>query len=223
MIKTRFCDRTEAGQQLAQQLKVYANRTDGLVLALPRGGVPIAYEIARTLNLPLDIYLVRKLGEPGNQEHAMGAITADGMQFINQDVVRWLGITQQDLTTVIKQERRELQRRERVYRAHRPQVNVNVYDHIVILVDDGLATGATMQAAVMGVRSLRPKQLIVAVPIASQTAYQQLKIQVDRLVCLHIPNRLYSIGLWYDSFPQVTDDQVSTLLGRKTVFDSLSG
>ncbi len=220
-MNTRFRDRTEAGQKLALQLQAYANRADVLVLALPRGGVPVAYEIARTLNLTLDLCLVRKLGDPDNKEHAIGAIAANGARVINYDVVRWLGITKQQLEEITAQEQQELQRREQVYRGNRPKVNV--YDRIVVLVDDGLATGATMRAAVMGVRSQYPRQLIIAVPIASQNAYQQLKKQVDRLVCLCIPNRLFAIGLWYDNFEQVTDEQVCTLLDRLTVAHNLPG
>ncbi|MBT9316317.1 phosphoribosyltransferase [Leptothoe spongobia] len=221
-MKTRFCDRTEAGQQLARQLRIYANRADSLVLALPRGGVPVAYEIARALNLPLDICLVRKLGDPNNQECAIGAIAENGTRVLNQGVLGWLGITKQVLDEITDQERQELQRRAQVYRGNLPKLTL--YDRIVILVDDGLATGATMRAAVMWVQSQQPRQLIVAVPIASQGAYQQLKVQVDRLVCLHIPHRLYAIGLWYDNFAQVTDDQVRTLLSRPVVVvDSFSG
>lgn len=212
LMKTRFRDRTDAGQQLAQQLNVYANRADALVLALPRGGVPVGYEIARTLNLPLDICLVRKLGEPGNQEHAMGAIATDGTRVVNHDVLHWLNVTQQTLEEVTTRERQELQRRQRLYRGDLPKLNVN--DRIVILVDDGVATGATMRAAIVWLRSQRPRQIVVAVPIASPQAYQQLKPKVDRLVCLYIPNCLYAIGLWYENFEQVTDNQVCTLLGR---------
>ena len=220
-MNTRFRDRTEAGQKLALQLQAYANRADVLVLALPRGGVPVAYEIARTLNLTLDLCLVRKLGDPDNKEHAIGAIAAGDARVINYDVVRWLGITKQQLEEITAQEQQELQRREQVYRGNLPKVNV--YDRIVVLVDDGLATGATMRAAVTGVRAQYPRQLIVAVPIASQNAYQQLKNQVDRLVCLCIPSRLFAIGLWYDNFEQVTDEQVCTLLDRLTVAHNLPG
>lgn len=205
---TRFRDRTDAGQQLAQLLAVYANRADGLVLALPRGGVLVGYEIAQALNLSLDICLVRKLGEPNNKESAIGAIAADGVSVLNSEAVRYLGT--QKLRAITAKERHELQRRDQIYRGnHAP---VTVYNQIVILVDDGLATGATMQAAVVWVRSQQPKQLIVAVPIASMEAYQRLKTQVDRLVCLFIPSRLYAIGLWYDNFTQITDEQVCQLL-----------
>lgn len=210
----QFRDRTEAGQQLAQQLKTYANRADSLVLALPRGGVPIAYEIAQALNLPLDLCLVRKLGKPGYEENAIGAIAADGVRVLHYRAIRWLGISQQVLEQITTQEQQELRRRDRVYRGDRPKVAV--YDRIVILVDDGLATGATMRAAVMWVRSQQPKLVVIAVPIASKAAYQALKAQVDRLVCLYLPHQLYAIGRWYKNFAQVTDEQVCGLLDKQS-------
>ncbi|MGD1953192.1 MAG: phosphoribosyltransferase [Leptolyngbyaceae cyanobacterium] len=211
-MKTRFRDRTQAGQQLAQQLRVYANRADGLVLALPRGGVPVAYEIAHALHLPLDICLVRKLGDPNRKESAIGAIAADGVRVLNNAAVGWLRITPKEMEAITNHELQELRRRDRVYRGNQP--SAKIYDQIVILVDDGLATGATMRAAVMWVRLQRPRQLIVAVPIASKDAYKQIKAQVDRLVCLCIPNNLYAIGIWYNNFAQVNDRQVCDLLGN---------
>ena len=224
-MKTRFRDRTEAGQQLARQLKIYANRANVVVMALPRGGVPVAYEIAQALNLPLDICLVRKIGEPGHKEMAIGAIAADNVRILDPYANRYLKIANQTLEEIIAQEQQELQRRERVYRCHCSPVNIS--DRIVILVDDGLATGATMRAAMMWLRSQRsvqpPKQLIVAVPIASMGAYKQLKKHVDRLVCLFIPKQLYAIGLWYDDFAQVTDEKVCSLLSHSTVVNNLMG
>ena len=213
-METRFRDRTAAGRQLTQQLKSYANRANCTVLALPRGGVPIAYEIAHGLNLPLDLCLVRKLGEPGHKENAIGAIALDGIRVLNHSAIRWLGISQQMVEEVTAQELRELHRRDRTYRGDLPRVNI--CEQTVILVDDGLATGATMQAAVRWVRSQNPQQLIVAVPIASGTAYQEVKTQVDRLICLCIPDRLYAIGQWYDDFSQITDEQVCSLLAAQT-------
>ncbi|NEQ51469.1 MAG: phosphoribosyltransferase [Leptolyngbya sp. SIO3F4] len=220
-MKARFRDRTQAGQQLAQQLKIYANRADSLVLALPRGGVPVAHEIANALNLPLDICLVRKLGAPKNQEFAIGAIAANGIRVVNHSLLERLGLTTQMLEEITGEEYQELQRREWTYRSNLPKFTLD--DRIVILVDDGLATGATMRAALMWVSLQQPRQLIVAVPIASQQAYQQLKAYVDRLICLCIPHELYAIGLWYDSFDQVTDDEVCTLLNCPKAVDSLSG
>ncbi|MEL7508421.1 MAG: phosphoribosyltransferase family protein [Cyanobacteria bacterium J06554_1] len=216
-MKARFGDRTEAGQRLALQLKIYANRANVVVMALPRGGVPIAYEIAQALNLPLDICLVRKIGEPGHKETAIGAIAADNVRLLNPYAKRYLKIADQTLEEIVAQEQQELWRRERVYRRHCPPLDIS--DRIVILVDDGLATGATMAAAIMWlnfqVRS--QKQLIIAVPIASMAAYKQLKKHVDRLVCLFIPKHLYAIGLWYDNFAQVTDEEVCALLSRSRV------
>lgn len=208
----RFRDRTEAGQQLAQSLKAYANRANGLVLALPRGGVPVAYEIARELNLPLDLCLVRKLGEPGQGENAIGAIAADGIRVLNTWMISWLGISQQTLQAITAREQQELERRDRVYRDHCPRSSI--HGRTVILVDDGLATGATMRAAVMWVRSQQPSLLAIAVPVASKSAYRQLKVQADRLVCLYIPSQLYAVGYWYDNFTQVTDKQVCRLLAK---------
>lgn len=212
-METRFRDRTAAGRQLTQQLTSYANRANCIILALPRGGVPIAYEIAQRLNLPLDLCLVRKLGEPGHEENAIGAIALDGICVLNHVAIRWLGLSEQTVADVTAQELQELQRRDRVYRGDRPRVNI--CEQTVILVDDGLATGATMQAAVRWVRSQNPQQLIVAVPIASNAAYKELKPQVDRLICLYIPNRLYAIGQWYDDFSQIKDEQVCSLLAAQ--------
>ena len=219
-MKTLFRNRIEAGQRLAQQLKIYANRADSLVLALPRGGVPVAHEIAYALNLPLDICLVRKLGAPENQECAIGAIAEDGTRILNHSTIGWLEITKQLLEEITRREYQELQRRARVYRNNLPKLTI--YDRIVILVDDGLATGATMRAAVSWVRSQQPRQLIVAVPIASPKAYQQVKTQVDRLVCLCIPHQLYAIGRWYNTFDQVTDAEVCAMLNYSTVVDSFT-
>ncbi len=218
---TRFCDRTDAGQQLAQQLKVYANRADVSVLALPRGGVPVAYEISQSLNLPLDICLVRKLGQPGHEETAIGAIAADGVRVLNHLAIQSLRITPQQIERITDRELQELQRRERAYRGNRSPILL--YDRIVILVDDGLATGATMRAAVTWLKAQQPRQLIVAVPIASIQAYRELKPNVDRLVCLSVPHNLYAIGLWYDRFDQVTDGQVRELLKQAAAVNHVTG
>ncbi len=220
-MNTRFCDRTDAGQQLAQQLKVYANRADVSVLALPRGGVPVAYEISQSLNLPLDICLVRKLGQPGHEETAIGAIAADGVRVLNHLAIQSLRITPQQIERITDRELQELQRRERAYRGNRSPILL--YDRIVILVDDGLATGATMRAAVTWLKAQQPRQLIVAVPIASIQAYRELKPNVDRLVCLSVPHNLYAIGLWYDRFDQVTDGQVRELLKRAAAVNHVTG
>jgi putative phosphoribosyl transferase len=212
-MNARFRDRTEAGKQLATRLKAYTNQTDVLVLGLPRGGVPVAYEVARALNLPLDICLVRKLGVPGHSELAMGAIAAGGVRILNYDIIRGLGISDKMLERVAARELRELQRRDRVYRGDRPQPEIR--DRTVILVDDGLATGATIRAAIAVLRSQQPKKIIVAVPVAPISAYQELETEVDEVVCLATPEPFYAIGLWYDNFSQTTDDQVRNLLARQ--------
>jgi putative phosphoribosyl transferase len=209
-MKTRFRDRSEAGQKLAAQLQAYANCDNVLVLALPRGGVPVAYEVARALNLPLDICLVRKLGVPGHQELAMGAIASGGVRVFNYDVIRWLSISEEAIEGVATRELRELQRRERAYRGDRPLPDIR--DRTVILIDDGLATGATIRAAIAALRSQQPKEIIVAVPVAPSSLCQDLEAEVDRVVCLATPEPFYAIGLWYENFAQTSDDRVRELL-----------
>lgn len=212
-MKTRFRDRTQAGQALATQLTTYANRSDTLVLGLPRGGVPVAYEVSQALNLPLDICLVRKLGAPGHKELAMGAIASDGVRVLNYDVLSWLAISDKTLEHVAAHELRELQRRDRVYRGDRPRPQIR--DRTVIVVDDGLATGATMKAALEVLRSQQPKKIVVAVPVAPRSACQELATQGIQVVCLATPEPFYAIGLWYENFSQTTDEQVRALLARQ--------
>lgn len=211
----QFKDRTEAGRQLAARLKPYAQRPDVLVLGLPRGGVPIAHEVAIALGVPWDICLVRKLGVPGHRELAMGAIAANGVRVLNYEVVSWLNITGRTIDAVAARELKELQRRDRVYRGDRPQPELR--DRTIILVDDGMATGLTMQAAIAVIKPQQPARLIVAVPVARPQTCATLAAQVDQVVCLLSPNDLYSISLWYDNFAQLTDDQVCTLLARSSV------
>ncbi|MEB3295781.1 MAG: phosphoribosyltransferase [Synechococcales bacterium] len=218
----RFHDRTEAGTKLAQQLLTYQQDPLGLVLGLPRGGVPIASIIAQTLQLPLDICLVRKLGLPGNPEVAMGAIASGGVLWLNRALITRLGISQETIATVTARERQELQRRERVYRGDRPPLSVA--GRHVILVDDGVATGATMLAAIQSLvspaqdpRSLAnsarsPARLVVAVPVAPQETYDTIASQVDQIVCVLIPPNFHAIGLWYDNFEQIADAEVCRLL-----------
>ena len=213
-MQTRFRDRTEAGRLLATRLKVYADRADALVLGLPRGGVPVAYEVAQALNLPLDICLVRKLGVPGHKELAMGAIASGGVRVLNYDVLSWLGISDKTLELVAARELRELQRRERAYRGDRPQPEIR--DRTVILVDDGLATGATIRAAITVLRSQQPKEIVVAAPVAPVSLYQALEAEVDQVVCLATPEPFYAIGLWYENFAQTTDNQVRDLLAKQS-------
>lgn len=212
-MKTRFCDRTHAGKELATQLTAYANRSDVLVLGLPRGGVPVAYEVAKALNLPLDICLVRKLGVPGHKELAMGAIASGGVRVLNYDVISWLAISDKTFEHVAARELRELQRRDRVYRGDRPQPEI--CDHIILLIDDGLATGATMQAAIEVLQQQQPKEIVVAVPVAPLSRCRALEADVDRVICLATPEPFYAIGLWYKNFAQTTDEQVRNLLAKQ--------
>ncbi|PMB16695.1 phosphoribosyl transferase [Fischerella thermalis CCMEE 5282] len=209
-----FKDRTAAGQLLAAQLAAYANRKDVIVLALPRGGVPVAFEVARKINAPLDVFLVRKLGVPGHEELAMGAIASGGVQVLNEAVVQMLGLSQKVIEQVATQEQQELNRRERLYRDDRPFPVL--HERTVILVDDGLATGTTMRAAVVALRQQQPARLLVAVPVSSPEAYQEMQKLVDEIVCPQTPDPFYSVGLWYQDFPQVSDEEVCNLLKRAT-------
>lgn len=210
----RFQNRTEAGRLLASKLKEYANRPDTLVLGLPRGGVPVAFEVAKALNLPLDICIVRKLGVPGHKELAMGAIASGGVRVLNYDVVSWLGISSKTIDEVAARELRELQRRDRAYRGDRPPLDVR--DRTVILVDDGIATGSTMRAAITVLKSQQPQQLIVAVPVAPLETCNEIQAEVDKLVCLMTPEPFYAIGLWYEDFAQTTDEEVRELLAEQS-------
>ena len=207
-----FRDRTEAGQKLAQKLKPYANRQDLLVLGLPRGGVPIAFEVAIGLNAPLDVLLVRKLGVPGREECAMGAIASSGVQILNQEIINRRQISRAAIASVASREQRELERRESAYRSD--CTSMNMCDRTVILVDDGMATGATMQAAILAVKQQQPKQIIVAVPIAAPEIYNKLQTEVDKIICVKIPEQFYSVSFWYQNFSQTTDAEVSLLLDR---------
>lgn len=212
-MKIPFKDRTQAGQQLAHQLQAYANRSDVLVLGLPRGGIPVAYEIAQVLNAPLDICLVRKLGVPGQPELAMGAIASSGIRILNYDIVSDLSITDKTLEAVTARELRELQRRDRVYRGDRPMPKVQ--DQTVILVDDGIATGATLRAAIAILKTQQPKALIVAVPVAPAEVCRAIATEVDHILCLATPEPFYAIALWYDNFCQTSDAEVCDLLAQQ--------
>ncbi|HWE07253.1 MAG TPA: erythromycin esterase family protein, partial [Rhizomicrobium sp.] len=209
-----FRDRREAGRVLAEKLATYANRSDLLVLALPRGGVPVAYEVARALRAPLDVYVVRKLGVPGYEELAMGAVATGGVRVLNDQIVERLGIPDQMIDAVAAREQRELARRERLYRGDRPPPHVN--GRTVILVDDGLATGATMQAAVEALRQQNPARIVVAVPTASPDTCEEMKKKADEVICAITPEPFYAVGRWYDDFSQTTDDEVTALLGERT-------
>jgi putative phosphoribosyl transferase len=207
---SRFRNRTEAGKMLAECLTDYGNEENLLVLALPRGGVPVAFEVARALNLPLDVCIVRKLGVPGHKELAMGAIAAGGIIVLNADVIKSLGINKEVIQTVAAEELEELQRRDRTYRGDTPPINVK--DKTVILIDDGIATGSTMRAAIAILNEQQPKKIVVAVPVALASTYKQLQSEVDRVVCLQIPEYLSAIGLWYEDFCQTTDEEVKKIL-----------
>jgi len=207
-----FRDRKQAGQLLAKRLRAYADRPDILVLALPRGGVPVAYEIARALHVPLDVFLVRKLGVPGQEELAMGAIASGGVRVINDEVVRALRIPQHVIDSVAAKEVRELARREQLYREGRPAPDVR--GRTVILADDGLATGSTVRAAVAALRLQQPKRIVVAVPIAAEPTDAELRSQVDELICLAVPEPFYSVGFWYEDFSQTNDEEIRELLER---------
>jgi putative phosphoribosyl transferase len=207
-----FRDRTEAGQRLAARLIAYTNRADVLVLALPRGGVPVAYEVARQLNAPLDVFLVRKLGVPGREELAMGAIASGGVRVLNEDVVRALDIPEQWIDDAAAQEQRELERREHLYRGDRPFPVIA--GRIILLIDDGLATGSTMRAAVAALRQQDPARIVVAVPVGSAETCAELQDEADEVVCARTPEPFYAVGLWYEDFAQTTDDEVRELLQR---------
>jgi putative phosphoribosyl transferase len=213
----RFRDRWEAGQMLAAQLTAYKDRTDALVLALPRGGVPVGFEIASSLHIPLDVLVVRKLGVPGEEELAMGALAGGGIRVLNRDVVRYLHIPDQVIDTAAAREQQELERRERLYRGERPAYNIN--GRTVILVDDGMATGATMHAAVEVVRQLNPAHIIVAVPTAAPSTCDEFTAQGVEVVALIKPEPFYGVGYWYEDFPQLSDETVRTILERTSLFE----
>jgi putative phosphoribosyl transferase len=205
-----FHHRAEAGQELAAQLLAYQWRPDVLVLGLPRGGVPVAFEVARALHAPLDVLLVRKLGVPDEEELAMGAIASGGVRILNQEIVRALCIPETIIEAVTAREQQELSRREHLYRGDR-QASV-MADRVVILVDDGIATGATMRAAIAVVRDQHPARLIAAIPVAPPSVCQVISAEVDEWVCLLMPDAFLGVGQWYQDFPQITDEQVRDLL-----------
>lgn len=209
-MKTRFQDRTEAGKILAGLLQSYAHRADVLVLALPRGGVPVAFEVAQALHAPLDVFVVRKLGVPGHEELAMGAIASGGVQVLNEDVVAQLGLSAPAIEAVAVRERRELQRRERLYRNQRAAPGVR--GRTVILVDDGIATGATMRAAIRALRQLQAGRIVVAAPTMAWSTAQEMRAEADDCVAVMTPTEFYGVGQWYEDFSQTTDEEVRDLL-----------
>jgi putative phosphoribosyl transferase len=208
----QFTDRREAGKLLASKLIAYQDCAEAIVLALPRGGVPVAFEIATRLHLPLDVWIVRKLGVPYHKELAMGAIAASGERVINRDVVRLSQISSETIERVVKEETEELQRRDQLYREGKPWPSLT--DQIIILVDDGIATGATMQAAIASLKPHQPKEIIVAVPIVSADIGRSIQTEVDQVVCLLRPKSLDAIGRWYLNFAQTTDQEVRDCLAK---------
>ena len=208
----RFRDRFDAGRRLAVKLRAFAGRDDVIVLALPRGGVPVAYEVARALGAPMDVFLVRKLGVPRHEELAMGAIASGGVRVLNDEVVRLLRIPPAVIDDAARRELSELRRREREYRDDRPPVDVAA--KTVILVDDGLATGSTMLAAAEALRRMAPAKLVVAVPVGAPETCERLQEAADAVVCATTPEPFHAVGLWYQDFSQTTDDEVRNLLAR---------
>src|ERR687895_1965690 len=214
----RFRDRRDAGRQLAEELKAYTNRPEVLVLALPRGGMRVVFEVAQALHAPLDIFLVRKLGVPGHEELAMGAIASGGVRVLNEEVVHTLGIHEQTIEWVAAAEQHTLEERERAYRGERPRPVVR--GRTVLLVDDGLATGATMRAAVVALRQQEPKRIMVAVPVAAVDTCEEFRTEVNEIVCAVTPEQFVAVGLWYQDFLQTTDEEVRELLERATHLDT---
>jgi putative phosphoribosyl transferase len=212
MLRRAYRDRTEAGRYLAERLADYAGRPDVLVLALPRGGVPVAFEVAEALDAPLDVFLVRKLGVPGHEELALGALASGGVRLLNDEVVRGLQIPPEVIEQVAAIERQELERREREYRGDRPAPDVR--GKTVILIDDGLATGASMRAAVAALRQRYPARLVVAVPVAAPETCVEFRDEVNEVICARTPEPFYAVGLWYEDFAQTTDEEVRDLLRR---------
>ena len=209
-----FRDRRDAGRKLAQKLTAYAGRTDVIVLALPRGGVPVAYEVALALHAPLDIFIVRKLGLPGHEELAVGAIASGGTRVLNEDIIGYLNISEAVIDAIAQRELQELERRERAYRGDRPPLDVG--GRTIILIDDGLATGASMRAAVAGLRTQNPAHIVVAVPTAAPETCEALEPEVDQMICATTPEPFYGVSRWYEDFSQTTDEEVKMLLEEAT-------
>jgi len=209
-----FTDRRHAGRVLASRLTKYAGRDDVIVLALPRGGVPVAYEVASALNAPMDVFLVRKLGTPGHRELAMGAIASGGVRVVNEDVVRWYGISEAAIDRIAREEQEELERRERAYRDDRPAPDLT--NKIVVLIDDGLATGSTMRAAVKAVRARHPARVVIAVPVGAPQTCAELAVSADEVICARMPEPFSAVGQWYLNFEQTDDAEVRELLQKST-------
>lgn len=219
---TRFEDRSEAGKILAEKLRQYADRADVVVLALPRGGVPVAFEVAKGLHAPLDVLIVRKLGVPGREELAFGAIASGGAYVLNEEITKASGISLSQLEKVVENERKELERRERLYRADRQPHNVR--GKTVIVVDDGLATGSTVRAAIAALKQSEPKEIVVAVPVGARQVCDEFKHEADTwCVCAMTPEPFFAVGLWYKNFDQTTDEEVKELVARAGCFTQAVG
>ena len=209
-----FIDRRNAGRVLAMRVAKYAGRDDVVVLALPSGGVPVAYEAASALGVPMDVFLVRKLGTPGHRELAMGAIASGGVRVLNEDVVRWYGISESAIERIAREEQEELERREREYRGNRPAPDLT--NRVVILIDDGLATGSTMRAAAQAVRAHRPARVVIAVPVGAPQTCAELAAVADEVICARMPEPFSAVGQWYLNFDQTSDDEVRELLQKSS-------
>jgi putative phosphoribosyl transferase len=210
MMGKRFYDRREAGKLLAARLAAYGNRSDILVLALPRGGIPVGFEVASALHVPLDVLVARKLGVPGEEELAMGALAGGGVHVVNEDVVRLLHISDEVIDAATTREQAELERREHLYRGERPIYHV--YGRTVILIDDGIATGATMRAAIAVVKQQQSAQIVVAVPMVAPSTCDELAREVEEVVSVIKPEPFYGVGYWYEHFPQLSDETVRSIL-----------
>jgi len=205
-----FLNRDDAGSRLAKKLRAYAGRNDVLVLGIPRGGVPVAFQVAADLYAPLDVFVVRKLGTPSQPELAFGAIASGGIRILDAQIVESMGISEAEIERITAEESKELDRRERAYRGGRAPLNIR--NKIVILVDDGIATGASTRAAIAALRELKPAQIVLAAPMAPASTCRHLRQEVDDLVCLETPEPFYAIGAFYEDFSQVSDEEVTTLL-----------
>ena len=211
----QFQDRKHAGKVLVGKLERYRDNPDVIVLALPRGGVPVAFEVAKALNAPLDVFIVRKLGVPGHEEYAIGAIASGGVRVMNPDVAG-MRLPESAVEAVVAREHKELERREHLYRGDRPPLELG--GRIVILVDDGLATGSTMRAAAIAVKQQKPSRSVVAVPVAAPDTCEQFRAEVDEVVCAITPEPFRAVGMWYEDLAQTTDDEVHTLLAATGAF-----
>jgi putative phosphoribosyl transferase len=209
-----FPDRAEAGRELLKRLAAYEKRRDVLVLGIPRGGVPVAFEVAAGLHAPLDVFIVRKLGVPGREELAFGAIASGGIRFLDTEIVEAVGISELEIELITAKERQELDRRELAYRGG--QAPLAVEGQTVILVDDGIATGSSMQVAITALRQMKPSRLVVAVPVAPVSTCRRLRRQVDDLICVHMPTSFNAIGEFYEDFSQISDQSVTDLLHEAT-------